>query len=76
MTDYNPDTSRLAASATALATLRTDYPAFRFSSEALLGRGCMYTAQRTDGKPGLHTIMTSDVAELRETLTACATGPA
>lgn len=58
------------ASAAAVEALRTDYPAFRFSFEALLGRGCMYTAQRTDGKPGLHTIMTSDLAELRETLTA------
>jgi hypothetical protein len=76
MTDYDQDTSRLAASATALAALRADYPAFRFSSKALLGRGCMYTAQRMDGKPGLHTIMTSDLAELRETLTTQAAGSA
>jgi hypothetical protein len=76
MTDYHEDAGQLAASAAALAALRTACPAFRFTSEALIGNGCTYTAQRTDGKPGLHTIVTDDLTELREALTTRVTGTA
>lgn len=67
---------RLAPAGSMLAALHGDYPAFRFSSEAWPGRRRRYTAQRTDGQSGLHTIVTADLAELRQALTTHTAGPA
>lgn len=70
MTDYDQDAGELTAPPPRSPPLRSDYPAFRFSSETRLGRGRKYTAQRTDGRPGVHTVTTSDLTELREALTS------
>jgi hypothetical protein len=56
--------------AAALAELCAAYPVYRFFAEVRPGSRPSYTAQRTDGQPGLHTIVTGDLAELREVLAA------
>jgi hypothetical protein len=52
----------------ALALLRRDYPAFQISAEDRAGRRTRFTASRRDGGYGVHTVMTDDLAELREAL--------
>ncbi len=52
-----------------LNRLASAYPAFWFSREAIGRRGARWVARRKDGlRPGLHTVITADLAELRAAL--------
>jgi hypothetical protein len=50
-----------------LLALRADYPRFRIWHEVTSGR-IRYIARRLDAGSGLHTVVTSDLAELRDLL--------
>lgn len=50
-----------------LEQLRAGFPAFRIWREIMPGR-TRYIARRLDPGPGLHTVVTDDLTELRETL--------
>jgi hypothetical protein len=50
-----------------LLALRADYPRFRIWHEVTDGR-IRYIARRLDPGSGLHTVVTSDLAELRDLL--------
>jgi hypothetical protein len=52
-----------------LDCLTAAFPAFRFSYRAVGRHGTCWVAERKDGlSPGLHTLITSDLAELRAAL--------
>ena len=53
-----------------LASLRSRYPAFRFSREHVGRHGPCWVAQRSDRHDGLHTVITADLTELRTTLSS------
>jgi hypothetical protein len=52
-----------------LTALRADFPEFQIWLEQL-GSGDRFVARRQRPGPGLHTVVTSDPAELRATLAA------
>jgi len=52
-----------------LDRLASAYPAFWFGREAIGRHGTCWVARRRDGlRPGLHTVITADLAELRAAL--------
>jgi hypothetical protein len=52
-----------------LANLSSSYPAFWFTQEIIGRHGDCWVARRKDGlSPGLHTVITSDLAELHAVL--------
>jgi len=52
-----------------LSLLTALYPAFRFRRERLGPRGPRWVAVRRNGRdPGVHTVITSDLGELRAAL--------
>jgi hypothetical protein len=54
-----------------LASLRSRYPAFRFSREHVGRHGPCWVAERSDRRGhGLHTVITADLSELRTTLSS------
>ncbi len=55
--------------AMALGSLHARYPAFRFRVAEVGWLGCRWIAERIKGlDPGLHTMITADLAELRDAL--------
>jgi hypothetical protein len=50
-----------------LPALRAEFPQFRIWGETVRGR-VRYVARRLDSGTGLHTVVTSDLAELRAEL--------
>lgn len=72
MAPFFRDMSDLTPSPIVLADLCTQFPACDFSAQNVPGRRCRYIAWRTDGQPGVHTLVTPDVSELRETLSRAA----
>jgi hypothetical protein len=68
MDDDHSASELMPRASAALAELSGAYPGFRFAAEVRPGRSPRYTAQRADSRPGLHTIVTGDLAELRELL--------
>lgn len=59
--------SSTADTMTSVVTLRADFPSFRIWREIIPGH-TRFIARRLHPGPGLHTVVTSDLAELRETL--------
>jgi hypothetical protein len=55
-----------------LIALRADFPAFRIWREIIPGRA-RYIARRLHPGPGLHTVVTDDLTELRTALGGAAT---
>ena len=54
---------------TALGVLIACYPQFRFFRAPIGYRGQRWVAERIDGtRPGLHTVITADLSELRTAL--------
>lgn len=54
-----------------LGVLIACYPQFRFCRARIGRRGLRWTAERIDGiSPGLHTMITADLSELRSALRA------
>ena len=52
-----------------LAGLRQDYPPFAFRRETLGRHGPRWVARRRQGaSPGVHTVITASLAELRDAL--------
>jgi hypothetical protein len=52
-----------------LDRLAIAYPAFRFSLENVGRHGCCWEARRKHGlRPGLHTVITAELSELRARL--------
>ena len=59
----------------ALGVLIACYPQFRFCRARIGHRGLRWVAERVDGtRPGLHTMITADLSELRAALSADRTG--
>lgn len=55
----------------ALGVLIASYPQFRFCRARIGRRGPRWIAERIDGtRPGLHTMITADLTELRTALSA------
>lgn len=52
---------------TILMALRADFPTFRIWREIIPGR-TRYIARRLHLEPGLHTVVTDDLTELRDAL--------
>lgn len=54
-----------------LGALIACYPQFRFCRARIGRRGLRWIAERIDGiRPGLHTMITADLSELRTALSA------
>jgi hypothetical protein len=60
-----------------LGVLIACYPQFRFCRTRIGHRGLRWVAERIDGtRPGLHTMITADLSELRAALIRDGTGHA
>jgi hypothetical protein len=75
MTDQSDGGARLVDNkdgTNGLIALRVDFPAFRIWREIIPGR-TRYIARRLHPGPGLHTVVTDDLTELRAVLGGAAT---
>lgn len=68
--------SEATEAASELGRLRADYPQFTFSWEGFGWHGTCWVAQRTNRMgQGVHTVITTDVSELRSALDSDDTQP-
>lgn len=65
--DSGPQLAGHEDSTIGLIALRADFPAFRIWREIIPGR-TRYIARRLHSGPGLHTVVTDDLTELRTVL--------
>jgi hypothetical protein len=74
MTDISPDTERQAGSAShgPLGDVQREFPGYLIWREVTGAREARYVARARNLSAGLHTVMTSDLAELRHELTVAA----
>jgi hypothetical protein len=70
-------TGELGWAGIGLGVLIACYPQFRFGRARIGHRGLRWVAERIDGtRPGLHTMITADLGELRAALTRDGSGHA